>query len=117
MEEPGITTAIPKRRYQIGPFNAVVLGEIESSDQREYRYILALVEEGRDKPGFYVTAERAEGDAARRGRYQMRVIAPWGSEVMGATDRWSDVDAFVGDALSIAVAKLAISDESVIRLM
>ena len=76
-----------------------------------------MVEEGKDKPGFYVTAERAQGDEARRGRFRMRIIAPWGSEVLGNSDRWSGVDNFVGDALSITMAKLAISDEAVIRLM
>ena len=117
MEEPKITTAIPKQRYQIGPFSAVVLGEIVSSDDRDYQFILAMVEEGKDKPGFYVCAERTRGEAAQRGRYQMRAIAPWGSEVLGVSDRWQGVDAFVADALSFSVAKLSISDENVIRLM
>ena len=117
VEEPKINTAIPSRRYQIGPYTAVVLGDIDSGDGREYQYILAMVEEGSDQPGFYVTAERASGEQARRGRYLMRVLAPWGTEILGYSDRWRAVDDFVGDALSITMAKLAITDESVIRLM
>jgi len=117
MEEPKINTAIPKRRYQVGPFSAVVLGDIDSGDEHDYQYILAMVEEGKDQPGFYVSAERATGEDAKRGRYRMRILAPWGTEVLGCSDRWAGVDNFVGDALSITMAKLAITDESVIRLM
>lgn len=117
MEEPKINTAIPKRRYQVGPFSAVVLGDIDSGDEHDYQYILAMVEEGKDQPGFYVLAERATGEDAKRGRYRMRILAPWGTEVLGCSDRWAGVDNFVGDALSITMAKLAITDESVIRLM
>ena len=117
MEKPKINTAIPKQRYQVGPFTAIVLGDIDSGDEHDYRFILAMVEDGKEQPGFYVTAERASGDEARRGRYRMRVLAPWGAEVMGCSDRWQSVDDFVGDALSLTMAKLAITDESVIRLM
>ena len=46
MEAPKIQTAIPQRRYQLGEYSGVVLGEIESSDGVKYRYILALVREG-----------------------------------------------------------------------
>lgn len=116
MEEPKIKTAIPKQRYQIGPFSAIVLGDIESGDEHDYQYILAMVEEGRDQPGFYVTAERVGGEAAARGRFRMRVLAPWGTETLGNSDRWQGVDGFIGDALSITMAKLALTDESVIRL-
>jgi len=117
VEEPKIKTAIPKQRYQIGPFTAIVLGEVDSSDGVDYQYILAMVEEGRDRPGFYVTAEQVRGEYAARGRYRMRILAPWGSEVLGQSDRWRTLDGFIDDAFSIAVAKLALTDESVIRLM
>ena len=117
MEEPKIKTAIPKQRYQIGPFTAIVLGDVDSSDGVDYQYILAMVEEGRDRPGFYVTAEQVRGDDAVRGRYRMRILASWGSEVLGQSDRWRTLDGFIDDAFSIAVAKLALTDESVIRLM
>ena len=117
MQQPKINTAIPKQRYQVGPFTAIVLGDIDSGDEYHYHLILAMVEEGKQQPGFYVTAERVSGEEAARGRFRMRVLAPWGAEVLGYSDRWSGVDSFVGDALSITMAKLAITDESVIRLM
>lgn len=116
MERPKINTAIPKQRYQIGPFAAIVLGDIDSGDEHDYQYILAMVEEGQDQPSFYVTAERVSGEAATRGRYRMRTLAPWGAETLGNSDRWKRVDGFIGDALSITMAKLALTDESVIRL-
>ena len=43
MSKPGIVTAIPKRRYTLGEFSLVVLGEIESNDNRDYGYIMAVV--------------------------------------------------------------------------
>jgi len=117
LQQPKIKTAIPKQRYQIGPFTAIVLGDVTSGDEFDYHLILAMVEDGKQQPDFYVTAERAKGDEAARGRFRMRVLAPWGAEVMGYSDRWSSVDNFVGDALSLTMAKLSITDESVIRLM
>jgi hypothetical protein len=114
VEEPQIKTAIPRQRYQVGPFTGVVLGEIETSDPTEYRYILAMVEDGQTKPGLFVTAERNR--QAGQGAYRMRVLAPWGTEVLGASDRWKDIDAFIADAFSIAMAKLALTDEMPVRL-
>jgi hypothetical protein len=115
--EPRIQTAIPKKRYQIGPFVGVVLGDIDSSDGIEYRYVLAMVEEGVGKPGLFICAERNRGEAAKRGRYRMRVVAPWGAEVLGDSDRWGDLDNFVADSFSIAMAKLALTDETPVPLM
>ena len=45
MAEINIQTAIPKRRYRIGEFTAVVLGEVESEDRADYRYIMAVVDD------------------------------------------------------------------------
>ena len=37
MERPRFSTAIPKRRYRYGDYNAVVLGDIESTGSAQYR--------------------------------------------------------------------------------
>ena len=117
LEAPLIQTAIPKRRYQLGAFSGVVLGEIESGDGIEYHYLLAMVEDGAAQPQFYVSAERNRGAAAKRGIFRMRVMAPWGTEVLGDSDRWRDLDAFLTDAFSIVMAQLALTDETPVRVM
>ena len=68
MERPKIQVAIPQRRYQLGSYQAVVLGEIESGDERRYQYILALVKQDETQPGFYVTAEKNRACARPRRR-------------------------------------------------
>ena len=50
-DKPKIDTAIPQRRYQLGAYTVVVLGEIESSDGKDYRYVAAVVREGDPEPG------------------------------------------------------------------
>lgn len=114
--EPRIKTAIPKKRYQIGPFVGIVLGDIESGDGIDYRYVLAMVEEGASAPGLFICAERNRGEDTKRGKYRMRVVAPWGAEVLGVSDRWGNLDHFVADSFSIAMAKLALTDETPVPL-
>ncbi len=74
MERPKIQVAIPQRRYQLGSYQAVVLGEIESGDERRYQYILALVRQDETQPGFYVTAEKNPRAHAHEGAYRLRVV-------------------------------------------
>ena len=54
---PLIHTAMPKRRYRVGRYFATLLGDIESSDEHCYHYILAFVLEGQSDPVVYVCAE------------------------------------------------------------
>ena len=70
-DRPVIRTAIPKRRYQIGPYSASLLGEIESGDARAYRYILAFVASGKREPE--VSHLRRAGAAARARRRSLPV--------------------------------------------
>ena len=65
MSKPAFKTAIPKRRYKLGEFSIVVLGEVESEDDIDYQYILAVVQGQDPEPGLYITAEKS-GNA--RGR-------------------------------------------------
>ena len=44
---PKIKTAIPQRRYQYGDYLVTVLGEIESGDDRDYRFVAAFRQRGR----------------------------------------------------------------------
>ncbi|MHB8698752.1 MAG: hypothetical protein ACYC9J_12115 [Sulfuricaulis sp.] len=116
MEMPKIQTAIPQRRYQVGEYSGVVLGEIESSDAVKYHYILALVREGESKPGFYVTAEKNPRRRAHEGTFRLRVITQGLDEEIESSDRWADLDAFCEAALAVAGKVLGLTDEQPVRL-
>ncbi|MGD2137141.1 MAG: hypothetical protein PVJ66_01825 [Gammaproteobacteria bacterium] len=115
MNKPGIVTAIPKRRYTYGEFTVVVLGEVESSDAVDYRYIAAVVRGQDPEPGLYVTAE--QGGAHQGASCDMRVVMRDGSQVVGTSERWNDLEAFTTEALAIIARILNLGDEMPYRLM
>lgn len=115
MNAPVIKTAIPKRRYQLGEFLISVLGEVESGDGVDYRYIMAVAEEANPKPSLFLSIEPNDGHAGE-GRWALRVSMPDGSQVIGASDRWSDVDTFTREGLTVVQKILALQDETAYRL-
>lgn len=116
-DRPAIRTAIPKHRYQVGGYAATLLGEIESSDLRVYRYILAFVPLGGKEPDLYVWAERAPAAESAAGAYRLRVVSETLSEVVDSGDRWGDLDAFAAQALRLGAQALGLQRENVVRLM
>ena len=112
MYKPGIQTAIPRRRYRFGEFTLTVLGEICSSDGVDYRYIAAVIQGQDPEPGLYLTAEREAG-----GGYAMRLVLRDGAEVIGHSDQWGDLDAFVDEALNVVAQVLSLTDETPYQLM
>jgi hypothetical protein len=112
---PGIATAIPKRRYRFGEFTLIVLGDIESKDGVDYQYIMAVIRGEDPEPGIYITAERGGGESQRE--FSMRFIMRDGSEVIGASTGWGELDAFVEEATGIVARVLSLSDETPYRLM
>jgi len=116
-DRPVIKTAIPKRRYQIGDFSASLLGEVETGDGRNYRYILAFVQMGHAQPSLYVCSEHAPPAQADDGRYGLRVINEVMSEVVDTADRWGDLDAFAEKGIQLGVQALGLRQEQVLRIM
>ncbi len=110
MNKPGIMTAIPRRRYRYGEFTVVVLGNIESNDGIDYRYIMAVVKGVDTEPGLYVTAEKT-GGTGQNSDYTMRIIMRDGAEVIATSPAWGALEAFVGEALEIVGEVLDLSDE------
>ena len=110
MNKPGILTAIPRRRYRYGEFTVVVLGDIESSDGVDYRYIMAVVKGADPEPGLYLTAEKGRG-GGQRADYTMRMLMRDGAEVIATSPDWSELDAFTRDGLEIVSEVLKLSDE------
>jgi len=113
--KPGIATAIPKRRYRLGEFTLVVLGDIESRDGVDYQYIMAVIRGQDPEPGIYITAERGDGAVPRE--FSMRFIMHDGSEVIGSSTLWYDLDAFVDEATGIVSRVLNLADETSYRLL
>jgi hypothetical protein len=112
---PGIATAIPKRRYKFGEFTLIVLGDIESKDGVDYQYIMAVIRGEDPQPGIYITVER--GGVENPQDMGMRFIMQDGSEIIGNSSRWTDLDAFVEEATGIVSRVLSLSDETPYRLM
>ena len=110
VNKPGITTAIPRRRYRYGEFTVVVLGDIESSDGIDYRYIMAVVKGADTEPGLYLTAEKA-GGMGRQSDYTMRLLMRDGAEVIATSPAWGELEAFVREGLEIVGEVLDLSDE------
>jgi hypothetical protein len=110
MNKPGIMTAIPRRRYRYGEFTVVVLGDIESGDGIDYRYIMAVVKGEDSEPGLYVTAEKTGGTGQHSG-YAMRIIMRDGAEVIGTSPAWGEFETFVQEGLEIVGEVLDLSDE------
>lgn len=108
--KPGFTTAVPQKRYQVGEYQATILGDIESSDGREYRYILAMIVDGSHEPKLYVTVERNR-DRNEPGKWLMRVMGHKLNETVGASDQWQDINQFTASSLNVAMQLLALTDE------
>ena len=108
---PKISRAIPQQRYKYGEFMVSVLGDIESPDANDYRYIMAFVKEGGSKPVAFVTCERSEGEFRQQGQYQLRVINSSMDEVMAADDRYGKLSVFCEQGLEIGSQLLSLADE------
>jgi len=114
MNAPQFSTAIPKRRYQMGDFSIVVLGDVESTDGSDYRYIFAMVQDGSKEPSFYVTAVHQPGPD---GDYVLKIVAPNMERDLDHSDAWRDLDIFTEQAISLAQQVMGLKDEAAHRLM
>lgn len=114
MATPKINTAIPKRRYQYGEFTITVLGDIDSGDGTDYRWICAVATEADPTPGLFISAERT--DEISGACCRMRVSMADGSQLLGESDRYADLDPFVDEALDVAARILGLGDEVPLRL-
>lgn len=115
-QRPNIRTAIPKRRYVIGEFSAVVLGDIDSPDPNRYELIFAAVREGDSEPLLYVISERARRAERDQGSHRLRLITGNSERLLGVSDRWGDPERFVDQALDVTRKTLMLTDEPVARV-
>lgn len=113
--KPEIRTAIPRRRYRLGEFTLIVLGDIASGDGIDYQYIMAVIQGQDPEPGLYITAERPESPGGRE--LSMRLVMRDGSEVIGSSEQWVSLDMFTGEAIDIVSRILSLSDETPYQLL
>lgn len=112
---PRFSVALPRHRYQMGGYTAVLLGEVESQDERRYRHILAVVEPGENRPTLFVTSE--PDDAAKeRGPHRLVLYHAGRAEVQDVSKDYLDAEAFALKALAVARARLGI-EASVKQIM
>lgn len=116
MNTPDIQTAVPVRRYAIGDFSAVLLGEVQTRDPTTYHFILAVVPDGSSSPVLYLTSEPASAIEGG-GETIVRVIAESGERTFGPEPRWRDLESFAGDALAMVQKVLRLEGEEVRRLL
>lgn len=117
MSAPHIKTALPCQRHQIGSFVATVLTDIDSDDPVEYRYIMAIVEDGQQQPALFVTSERNTGPGADAGRYRLRVIMGSEEKELPPADDWGDLERFSLAGLGIVAKLMNLHDEQPVRLV
>lgn len=117
MSAPAIQTAIPKRRYQFGPYQAVLLGDIESPDPVRYQFIMAFIRQGAAKPDFFITSEKNPRARAADGSHRMRVWQAQGDEDRGSSDAYRDPDGFAAAAFAEAAAPLGLIGVVPVRVM
>jgi hypothetical protein len=116
-DRPAIATAIPRHRYQVGDFAASLLGDIDSTDGRNYRWILALVPMSSREPVLYICCEQAPPARAADGRYDVRVVNDTMSEIVDSADHWGDAEVFAEQAIDLARQILGLKTEQLIKLM
>lgn len=117
MKRPHIQTAIPKRRYEIDTFSVVVLGDIESDDPVNYKYIMAFVDMGEAEPMMYITSEENPPGQRQHGRYRVRVLLGREERDMGSDDFPGDLHQFTEYALQLGSRLLQLMDEEPVRLL
>ncbi|MCB1786629.1 MAG: hypothetical protein H6953_15590 [Chromatiaceae bacterium] len=114
---PKIQRAIPQRRYQYGEYAVTVLGDIESGDGRDYRFIAAFVREGESQPRLFVASERLPPGRRGDGSHALRLINSAMDEVLDVGDQWAVLDAFVDQALQLGAQTLGLDQEVPYQLM
>ncbi len=117
MKAPHIRTAVPRRRYEIDNFSVVVLGDVQSNDPVNYKYIMAFVDVSESEPLMYITSEENPPDKREHGRYRVRVIYGDDERNMGSDEFPGDLEQFTEYGIQLASRLLQLTEEEPIRLL
>jgi hypothetical protein len=110
---PAITTARWVRRYQLGPYRAVLLTECKSVGQIHYTHVLYIFGD-ESRPVLAVTAEYSD-DAGKDGQRFLTVFYKGVHYNCGLSLEWADLELFERKALQLAAEQLEISDPPILQ--
>ncbi|TNF98321.1 MAG: hypothetical protein EP297_08405 [Gammaproteobacteria bacterium] len=116
MPKPKINTAIPKRRYQYGEFQIVILGDVDTSEPVSYRYIMAAVQEGQQDPIIYLASIRNRRDEAEGGSHRLVLYTTENMQILDHSDEWKDLETFSRYGLEAMKQALGLTDEIPIQI-
>lgn len=111
MYRPLIRGGKPLRRYRLGPYQAVLAGDIESLGQVRYLYILDFVKDGKHEPDLYVAAEVDTLSFLGGGSHVLGVFDAKGHHNHGVSDDWANLDRFAAEALRLGARYLGVTAE------
>jgi hypothetical protein len=121
MYAPVVAAVKPERRYRLGPYVAVLFGEIQKHPQAmtEYLHILGVFRPGEGEPFFYVASE-VNALASKGGGACFLGVFPGATRPdsparlnLGCSNDWADADLFTAKALEIARAHLGVTESAV----
>jgi hypothetical protein len=111
---PNITSAQPRRWYQLGAYHAMLLDTVESAGPIQYLYVLVVYGEDR-KPVLFVASETSEmppllGPAPPfPGLFDLE-----GHRNLGSDERWAHKEQFVAEALNLARSELKVTESAIL---
>jgi len=111
---PNITSAQPRRWYQLGAYRATLLDTIESAGPIQYLYVLVVYGEDR-KPVLFVASETSEmppllgPSPPFLGLFDLE-----GHRNLGSDERWANREEFVAEALNLARSELKVTDSAIL---
>ena len=98
---PLIKSANPKSQFELGPYSAILLADIESLGSVQYKFIMVVYDENK-KPCFFVASE--VNDLAEKlggGSHFLGWFDANGHANGGTSDHWADEAKFTEEALRI----------------
>lgn len=107
---PTITKARWVKRFQIGPYRAIVGTDCESTGPIHYTHILYIFKEGEDRPYLAVSSEFAYGTGEDGIRHVCLFFG--GSHFnAGPSSDWADLEKFTQKALELVADVLHVTDK------
>ena len=105
---PQIKSANPKNHFELGPYSAVLLGDIESLGSVEYKFIMVVYDENQ-KPCYFVASEVNDmADKFGGGSHFLGLFDGNGHANRGTSNDWADEAKFTDEALRIIRKKFPI---------
>ncbi len=110
-DAPQMLYAEKEKDFDIGGgYKAILFHKIESADDNEYEYILAVHSFETEHIGLFVTSIVNEKGSESAGDSHILGIFPGsGYENLGASNDWGDINKFRNEAVKVTVERLGIT--------